>query len=89
MKKYISVSREALEKRIDKISVTEHELYELRNTLAQVKTLAEFNSEDMKLIDNTCKMLISKMENLENLLDDGNNEFCGDGGDFPEGIDSF
>lgn len=69
MKKYISVSRESLENKLNKIDNASMKLIEVRRILQSV------NDEEKEILKKATDILIKEMELIENTLEDENNEF--------------
>lgn len=86
-KKYISVSKGFIEKRMDIIFYLEHKMIEAKPYIKQLKNIINITDEEINILENTIEILGNKVEILENLLEDKNITFYNS--DEAEGIDSF
>lgn len=75
MKKYISISKKAFEKKFDVISDTHLKLVEVMYSLKSIADTIDLKDEEIEIIEKSQDMLMSKLEKLEKFLDDENNEF--------------
>ena len=86
-KRYISVSKDFIEKRMNIIFNLEHKMIEVKPYIKQLKNIINITDEEINIIENTIEILDNKVEILENLLEDKNIEFYNSYE--AEGIDSF
>lgn len=86
-KKYISVSKGFIEKRMNIIFDLEHKMIEAKPYIKQLKNIINITDEEINTLENTIEILGDKIEILENLLEDKNIEFYNSYE--AEGIDSF
>lgn len=86
-KRYISVSKGFIEKRMNIIFNLEHKMIEAKPYIKQLKNIINITDEEINILENTIEILGNKVEILENLLEDKNITFYNS--DEAEGIDSF
>ena len=86
-KKYISVSKGFIEKRMNIIFDLEHKMIEAKPYIKQLKNIINITDEEINTLENTIEILGDKIEILENLLEDKNIAFYNSYE--AEGIDSF
>ena len=75
MKKYIPISKKAINERLDLVSSTAYDLTTLKSYILQLKTIIDLTDEEIKSINNTINILNNKTDILEELLEDENNIF--------------
>lgn len=86
-KKYISVSKGFVKKRMNIIFDLEYKMIEAKAYIKQLKSIINITDEEINILENTIEILGNKVEILENLLEDKNIEFYNSYE--AEGIDSF
>ena len=77
-KNYITVSREYMERKIDNISDGIEYFRKLKQDLKSIAYLIDFTEDDVNLLEKVSKLSIEKLEALEDILEDDNNEFYRD-----------
>ena len=86
-KKYISVSKGFVQKRMNIIFDLKLKMVEVKPYVKQLKAIINITDEEINTLENTIEILGTKVEILENLLEDKNIEFYNSYE--AEGIDSF
>lgn len=86
-KKYISVSKGFVQKRMNIIFDLKLKMVEVKPYIKQLKGIINITDEEINTLENTIEILGDKIEILENLLEDKNIEFYNSYE--AEGIDSF
>lgn len=86
-KKYISVSKGFVQKRMNIIFDLKLKMVEVKPYIKQLKAIINITDEEINTLENTIEILGDKIEILENLLEDKNIAFYNS--NEAEGIDSF
>ena len=75
MSNYISISKNAINEIVDKSFNTSMKLHENINYLKSIVSLSKLTEEEEEILKKANEILIKKMEILEDVLEDENNQF--------------
>jgi len=75
MDNYISISKNAINEIVDKSFNTSMKLHENINHLKSIISLSKLTEEEEEILKKANEILIKKIEILEDVLEDENNQF--------------